>query len=146
MLNDENLNIIISLGGIKLEKSIIDGRVKAQNSIEYKIENYICSHEGGKIPIKKCFNDLFGVRVIINDDFEHSDIKKYVDQNNLGYKCIDSSKNMYKATHIYFERGNFFFSWELQIWNKKDEETNYKSHKEYKQEYTKWENESKGGD
>lgn len=26
-----------------------------------------------------------------------------------------------------------------------DEKTNYKSHKEYKQGYTKWENESKGG-
>ena len=62
------------------------------------------------------------------------------------YKCIDSSKISYIATHIYFENGNTFFPWELQIWTKKDEKNNFSSHKAYKQDYTRWEmDNNKGG-
>lgn len=68
-----------------------------------------------------------------------------MDVNFPEYKCIDSSKRSYIDTHIYFEKGNFCFPWELQIWAKKDEKNNFQSHKEYKQEYTKWESENRGG-
>lgn len=63
--------------------------------------------------------------------------------NNL--KCIDASKQNYKATHIYFKQDNYNFQWELQIWNKKDEFSNINSHEKYKQNYVRWENENKGG-
>ena len=68
-----------------------------------------------------------------------------MDVNFPEYKCIDSSKRSYIATHIYFEKGNFCFLWELQIWAKKDEKNNFQSHKEYKQEYTIWESDNRGG-
>lgn len=46
---------------------------------------------------------------------------------------------------VYFKEDNFSFQWELQVWNKEDEENNINSHKKYKQDYTKWEIENKGG-
>lgn len=46
---------------------------------------------------------------MIDGEFCFNDVKRYVEENYPGYKCIDSSKNIYKATHIYFENGNQFF-------------------------------------
>ena len=61
------------------------------------------------------------------------------------YRCIDSSKFDYKAVHLYFKENNQSFPWELQIWNMCDMDSNFSSHKKYKQEYTAWEKESKEG-
>lgn len=145
LVNDETISFIFEINRIDFEKSLVTSRVKAQNSIEYKIEHYVQNHEKGKIPIKKCFNDLFGIRIVIDEIFSFEDIKKYIDKYYPEYKCIDSSKDTYTAIHIYFEKDNLSFPWELQVWSKQDEINNYKSHKEYKQEYTQWEQSSKGG-
>lgn len=145
LVNDEMINIMYNLNTMSYDKSSVTSRVKAQNSIVYKLENYCSYHESGKIPLKKCVNDLLGIRIVINEEFVYRDIKDYMEENFPQYKCIDSSKLSYKATHIYFEKGNFFFPWELQVWMAKDEKSNFASHKEYKQEYTKWERENEGG-
>ncbi|MBQ2407498.1 MAG: hypothetical protein II312_12700 [Lachnospiraceae bacterium] len=145
LVNDEIINIMFNLNMIDYEKSSVTSRVKAQNSIEFKLDNYVTNHEYGKIPLKKCMNDLLGIRIIIDDIFTYDDIKEFMDKNFPTYKCIDSSKLSYVATHLYFENGNTFFPWELQIWMKKDERNNFASHKEYKQDYTKWERENRGG-
>lgn len=144
-VNDEIIGIMFDLDTIQLSNSSVTSRVKAQNSIEFKLENYIINHEGGLIPLKKCLNDLLGIRIVMDAEFTQQEVKQYMDKHFPGYKCIDSSKLDYTATHIYFEKGNNYFPWELQIWKKKDERNNYISHKEYKQEYTKWERENKGG-
>ena len=145
LINDELISIMFNLHTIQYMNSSVTSRVKAQNSIEFKLENYFENHEDGKIPLKKCLNDLLGIRIVIDGDFTYQDVKQYMDEKFPGYKCIDSSKLSYIATHIYFENGNSFFPWELQIWKKQDEKNNFISHKEYKQDYTKWEKESKGG-
>lgn len=125
----------------------ITTRVKAQNSIEYKIQNYKTEqHEFGKVPINKCINDLFGVRIFLEPPLSFDTIHTFVKDTYQGkYKCIDSSKFDYKAVHIYFKKNNCAFPWELQIWNKCDSHGNFASHKKYKQEYTTWEKESKEG-
>lgn len=121
-------------------------RIKQQNSVQYKVHNYIKNHENGKVPIIKCFNDLFGIRVILHHDYKLEEVVEYINKITPELKCIDSSKDGYKAIHIYFKNGNFNFPWELQIWCKSDEENNLKSHKKYKQDYTSWEmDNSKGG-
>ena len=99
----------------------------------------------GKEPINKCYNDLFGIRIILDKKIEFDEIKEYVENNYKNIKVIHSLRGDYKATHLYFKEDNFSFQWELQIWNKEDEECNINSHKNYKQDYIKWENESKGG-
>lgn len=145
LLNRQSSIIFIQLPSIC--SSQVTARVKAQNSIELKIQNYkTAKHEFGKVPINKCFNDLFGVRIILKNPLSYDEITAFIKQTyDDKYKCIDSSKLEYKATHLYFKQGNTNFQWELQIWNECDRENNLKSHKKYKQEYTTWEKESKEG-
>ena len=88
---------------------------------------------------------MFGIRIILDKRNKFEEIKNYVEQNYDNIKVRDSSNGDYKATHLYFKEDNFSFQWELQVWNKEDEECNINSHKKYKQDYTKWEIESKGG-
>ena len=145
LLNKQSSIVFIQLPSIC--SSQVTARVKAQNSIELKIQNYkTAKHEFGKVPINKCFNDLFGVRILLKKPLSYDEITAFIKQTyDDKYKCIDSSKLEYKATHLYFKQGNTNFQWELQIWNECDRENNLKSHKKYKQEYTTWEKESKEG-
>lgn len=144
-INQNNIQLLMEFKQFNTEKSTINVRTKAKNSIEYKIKNYIQNHEGGKVAINKCFNDLFGIRIICNSELNNNEIVNLVNNKNNKLKCIDSSKESgYKATHIYFKKDNFSFQWELQVWNKIDEKNNINSHEQYKQDYVKWEKENKG--
>ena len=145
LLNERSANITLQLSSAC--SCQVTARVKAQNSIEYKIQNYKTDrHEFGRIPINKCVNDLFGVRIILESPLTFEEIHAFVEETYQGkYRCIDSSKLDYKAVHLYFRENNQSFPWELQIWNRCDVESNFASHKKYKQEYTTWEKESKEG-
>lgn len=144
-INKNIINFSLNIQRCCFSTVRINTRVKAQNSIEYKIYNYQENHENGNIPINKCLNDIYGIRIITNKKVKYEDIQKIVSEKYKNLKCIDSSKGSYKAIHIYFKDDNCSFPWELQIWNQEDEKSNLESHKKYKQGYTKWENESKGG-
>lgn len=145
-INENNLYLKMRFEGLSL-KSKFNTRVKAQNSIEDKVENYMTDkHENGAVPINKSFNDIFGVRIIFDEDVDYSIINNFIEKkyNKKYIKCTDSSKNTgYVATHVYFRRDNYNFQWELQIWDKKHEKVNVESHEKYKQEYAKWEKENK---
>lgn len=145
LLNEKSADITLQLSSIC--SCQITARVKTQNSIEYKIQNYKTDkHEFGKIPINKCINDLFGVRIILESPLAFEEIHTFVAETYQGkYRCIDSSKLDYKAVHLYFKENNQSFPWELQIWNRCDVENNFTSHKKYKQKYTIWEKENKEG-
>ena len=142
-INANNIQLSTDFMKFNNEKVKVNIRTKAKNSIEYKIKNYVKNHENGKIPINKCLNDLFGIRMICKEDLTHEQIEKLIKDNYKDLKCINSSKLEYKATHIYFKEDNYNFEWELQIWNSKDEYNNIKSHEIYKQDYVKWEKENK---
>lgn len=128
-------------------KSNVHWRTKALNSIQYKIENYEKKQEKGKVPLKKCLNDIFGIRIIFNEDINYKDINNFLKENFPNLKCIERVKDEYYAIHIYFgNNDNKRFQWELQLWNKKNESTNFISHAKHKQDYIKWERENnKGG-
>lgn len=142
-INQNNIQLVMDFKKFNSENATVNIRTKAKNSIEFKIENYMKNHENGKVPINKCFNDLLGIRIICNKQLTYDEILKLVDTKYSNLKCIDSSKDEYKATHIYFKKDNYTFQWELQVWNKVDEANNINSHERYKQDYVKWENESK---
>lgn len=146
-INDNIIDFTIKLQNEDFKDCKINTRVKTQNSIEYKTQNYYKNHENGEIPINKCFNDLFGIRIILEQNVEHKQIQKFIKEKSEKVKCVNSSKEKgnYKATHIYFSNNNYSFPWELQIWNEEDEQNNLKAHKNYKQDYVKWEAENKGG-
>lgn len=144
-LNEQSTEIVLNLSSVC--SCPVTARVKAQNSIAYKIKMYKTDrHEFGKIPINKCINDLFGIRIILETTLPYEEIRDFI-QNMYArkYRCINSSKNDYKAVHLYFKKDNRSFPWELQVWKKCDVESNFISHKKYKQEYTTWEKESREG-
>ncbi|WP_270613221.1 hypothetical protein [Coprococcus sp. AM97-35] len=115
-------------------------RIKQLNSIEYKISRYNTGDLKGKVPINKCLNDLFGVRIIIDSSFTHDDLADHLKAKYSMLKLTNASKNGYIASHLYFMMDNQLFPWKLQIWQKQDEMNNLASHKLYKQDYTSWEN------
>ncbi len=143
-INQNNIQLVFNLLRFNTETIKINFRTKAKNSIELKINNYIKKHENGKVPISKCFNDLFGIRIISSEKLTFDMVSNLIKTKYSNLKCIDSSNNGYKATHIYFRNGNYAFQWELQVWNKCDEINNIISHEIYKQDYIKWEIENKG--
>lgn len=145
-INENNIQLVMDFKQFNSEFSKVNIRTKTKNSIEFKIKNYNDNHENGKIPIEKCLNDLFGIRIICSQKLNYDEIVNFIKEKNKKLKCIDSSKKDYKATHIYFKQDNFNFQWELQIWNKEDETNNINSHEKYKQDYVKWEKENKGGE
>lgn len=142
-INEHTINITDDIQGLNLINTV-NTRVKASNSIQDKIEKYENKKESGKIPIKKCLNDIFGLRIILTKSISYDEIYKYIKENYKKLKCIKSFRGEYKAIHVYFGNDdNEKFQWELQIWNKEDEHTNLESHAKHKQEYTKWEKENK---
>lgn len=141
-LNTNLVEFQLGLNEDNLKKSKINVRIKARNSILYKYDNYLKNHEGGKSPINKCFNDLFGIRIIFKEDISHLKIKEYLENNYPNLKCIEALRKNYIATHIYFNYDNFSFPWELQVWSKSNEINNLESHSKYKQDYIKWETEN----
>ena len=122
-------------------RSIIDRyRVKDITSIQDKIKRYSLK-PGGSYYVGKCLNDIFGLRIII-DDMDLDNLYNYLN-NNLSseFKITKGPNNQptYKAIHLYFgNNDNNSFKWELQIWNKSDEMNNILSHDKYKQEYKEW--------
>lgn len=144
-INQNNIQLLMDFKKFNSENVTVNIRTKAKNSIEFKIENYIKNHENGKVPISKCFNDLFGIRIICSEKLSFDEVLQLINTKYDNLKCIDSTKNDYKATHIYFKKDNYAFQWELQVWNKIDEANNIISHERYKQDYVRWENENKGG-
>lgn len=144
-INGNIIQLLMDFKQFNTNIAKVNIRAKAKNSIEYKIENYMKNHEDGKVPVNKCFNDVFGIRIICSNEIKNEQITQIVNEKYKKLKCIDSSKKDYKATHIYFKKDNYSFQWELQIWNKTDEINNIKSHEKYKQDYVRWENENKGG-
>ena len=123
----------------------ISSRVKTLNSIQDKIERYELKSESGKIPIKKCLNDIYGIRIVLIDKINYEDTIDFLKSKYDDLKCLSAVRGDgdYKAIHVYFgNKDNSRFQWELQIWNKCDQQSNLMSHAKHKQEYTKWEKEN----
>lgn len=123
----------------------VSNRVKAQNSLESKIQRYIDNkEEHGLSPINKCVNDLFGVRIVYSGKIDFEDFKNHI-ESQFGLKCIKALREDYEAIHIYFKKDNYSFPWELQVWEECHNHSNLISHHKYKQDYASWEKEAEGG-
>lgn len=115
-------------------------RVKNLNSLLCKIYSYInVKNEKGQVPIKKCLNDLYGLRIITEVQFNYEDVKNLIQSKFPLLKCTKQDKNGYNGIHIYFRVDNLNYQWELQIWYQDDEQSNVLSHQKHKQTYVDWE-------
>ncbi|GGJ11607.1 GTP pyrophosphokinase [Paenibacillus hunanensis] len=119
-------------------------RVKQKDSIINKLLHYkVNKEEVGGVPINKCLNDLLGFRITVeNFDYDNQDIYNLCNSIKNEYRINgrNSSKDEYKATHIYFYGEYKYFPWELQIWNPNDAINNEISHKNHKskRQYIHW--------
>lgn len=83
LLNERSAGITLQLSFVC--SCQVTARVKAQNSIEYKIQNYKTDrHELGRVPINKCVNDLFGVRIILESPLTFEEIHAFVEETYQG--------------------------------------------------------------
>lgn len=111
-------------------------RVKTRESIDDKIERF--SSREDQYPVNNWLNDIFGARIVVTAD----DIKSVMDllddwQAELGLKnWYLRDKDGYRGLHIYFKnKNNFYFPWELQIWDIEDVQANIKNHEKFKRNF-----------
>ncbi|HDV7190787.1 TPA: GTP pyrophosphokinase, partial [Mannheimia haemolytica] len=111
-------------------------RVKTSESILDKIERFKQRSEG--YPVNSILNDIFGARIIVSSEVIQQ-VMESLDywQEKYGLKnWYLRDKDEYVGIHIYFKNSsNFYYPWELQIWDKKDAEKNIQSHIKYKRNF-----------
>lgn len=111
-------------------------RVKTRESIDDKIERF-SSHEN-QYPVNNWLNDIFGARIVLTAD-EINRMMELLDdwQDELGLKnWYLRDKEGYRGLHVYFKnRSNFYFPWELQIWDEADVRSNIENHEKFKRHF-----------
>lgn len=111
-------------------------RVKTRESIDDKIARFASRDD--QYPVNNWLNDIFGARIILNAD----EIKNVMDlldgwQEQFGLKnWYLRDKEGYRGLHIYFKnQNNFYFPWELQIWDAADIQRNIENHEKFKRNF-----------
>jgi hypothetical protein len=111
-------------------------RVKTRESIDDKIERFATRDD--QYPVNNWLNDIFGARIILTTA-EIATVMDLLDdwQDELNLKnWYLRNKEGYKGLHIYFKnRSNFYFPWELQIWDVEDIQRNIKNHEKFKRNF-----------
>ncbi len=111
-------------------------RVKTRESIDDKIVRF--SERDDQYPVNNWLNDIFGARITLKRD----DIASVMDmlddwQDVLNLKnWYLREKEGYRGLHIYFKnKNNFYFPWELQIWDEQDVQRNIQNHEKFKRNF-----------
>ena len=111
-------------------------RVKTRESIDDKISRF--ANREDQYPVNNWLNDIFGARIILNTE-EIQSVMEVLDdwQEELGLKnWYLRDREGYRGLHIYFKnKSNFYFPWELQIWDAKDVQNNIKNHEKFKRDF-----------
>ncbi|NDL70610.1 GTP pyrophosphokinase [Vreelandella alkaliphila] len=111
-------------------------RVKTRESIDDKIERF--SSREDQYPVNNWLNDIFGARIVLTAD-EINRMMELLDdwQDELGLKnWYLRDKEGYRGLHVYFKnRSNFYFPWELQIWDEADVRSNIENHEKFKRHF-----------
>lgn len=100
---------------LKKRRKLLDGytyRIKSLQSINLKYDRYYPTKEIGS-----CFNDILGIRVIVENykiDLTNENIK-HVDMSN-GKKNDDG----YRGYHIYYKKSNYHYPIEVQFFTERD--------------------------
>jgi len=129
----ESINDYLMQSDIKIKYFY---RVKTRESIDAKIERF--SSREDQYPVNNWLNDIFGARIVLDSD-EIASVMELLDewQDEFGLKnWYLRDKEGYKGLHIYFKnRNNFYFPWELQIWDNDDVYNNIKNHEKFKRNF-----------
>jgi hypothetical protein len=112
-------------------------RVKTSESILDKIARY--SENEDKYPVNNWMNDIFGARMILSGAEILQVIERLDDwQEKYGLKnWYFRDRPEYRGLHVYFKnKSNFYFPWELQLWDENDVAKNIENHKLYKRGFS----------
>ena len=111
-------------------------RVKTSESIYDKINRYL--NRQNQYPTNNILNDIFGARIVLpSDDIaiileKLDDYKEKYGLKNWYLRDVDG----YIGIHVYFKNAsNFYYPWELQIWDENDALNNIQNHMLYKREF-----------
>ena len=112
--------------------------VTTAESIYDKVNRYLAREN--QYPVNNILNDIFGARIIL-PSADVTDIMEKLDDWKTDY----SLKNWYLrdidgyiGVHVYFKNAsNFYYPWELQIWDKNDAKANIVNHQLYKRNFVK---------
>lgn len=108
-------------------------RVKTRERIDEELQRYASRED--QYPVNDWLNDIFGARIILTAD-DISEVMSLLDdwQDALNLRnWYFRDKAGYRGLHMYFKnRSNFYFPWELQIWDAEDIYGNIESHKKFK--------------
>jgi len=111
-------------------------RVKTRESIDDKVARF--STREDQYPVNNWLNDIFGARIIL----KAHEIKVVMDllddwQDELNLKnWYMRNKEGCRGLHIYFKKKtNFYFPWELQIWDEADLQSNIQNHEKFKRNF-----------
>lgn len=111
-------------------------RVKTREGIDDKIGRF--SGREDQYPVNNWLNDIFGARIILSAD-EIQRVMNCLDgwQEEFGLKnWYLRDKEGYRGLHIYFKnKSNFYFPWELQIWDVADMRSNIHNHEKFKRNF-----------
>lgn len=111
-------------------------RVKTRESIDDKISRYATRED--QYPVNNWMNDVFGARIVLGAQ-DIALVKEQLDdwQDEFGLKnWYWRDKEGYRGLHIYFKnKSNFYFPWELQIWDEVDVPTNIRNHELFKRSF-----------
>ncbi|MCL2357593.1 MAG: hypothetical protein FWC70_10685 [Defluviitaleaceae bacterium] len=113
-------------------------RVKTSESIVDKIGRY--SQNADSDPVNNRMNDIFGARMILTGEaLAEVQTQLYDWQETFGLKnWYLRDKDDYRGLHIYFKnKSNFYFPWELQLWDENDVAQNIQSHRLHKRDFVK---------
>lgn len=105
-------------------------RVKTRERIDEELQRYASRED--QYPVNDWLNDIFGARIILTADYI-SEVMILIDewQDTLNLRnWYLRDKAGYRGLHFYFKnRSNFYFPWELQIWDAADMRSNIENHK-----------------
>ena len=111
-------------------------RVKTGESIHDKVERF--ASRSDKYAVNKWMNDIFGCRMIL-DSATMEKVEDLLDEWETKYGLKNWYKRDaegYKGIHVYFKNeSNFYFPWELQLWDEKHARGNIESHRKYKRNF-----------
>lgn len=111
-------------------------RVKTRERIEEELERYASRED--QYPVNNWLNDIFGARIILTAgeiDAVMNVLDDWQDELNLKNWYL-RDKAGYRGLHMYFKNSsNFYFPWELQVWNVADMCSNIENHKKFKRNF-----------
>jgi ppGpp synthetase/RelA/SpoT-type nucleotidyltranferase len=113
-------------------------RVKTSESILDKIKRF--KERETAYPVNNVLNDIFGARIILESD-QIAEVLNSLDDWKEKYGLKNwylRDKEGYIGIHVYFKnKSNFYYPWELQIWDSKDVTSNIENHRLYKRNFVK---------